>query len=135
MAAWWHGAKLDRQLAGGMDPGSSAALALRAQRITARRNRRRLADGLAGTLDRAQANAPALSAAIPPQTGEVLAASAVLAALEGRLRAPDPVSARGLAMLQALLTDAASPLYQPAGPGLLGSRLREAAAALESSRR
>ena len=58
----------------------------------------------------------------------------MLATLERRLRAPEPVSAQGIAMLESLLTDGASPLYLPTEPGELGSRLRAAAAALEPPR-
>ena len=62
---------------------------------------------------------------------EVIAARTVLATLDRRLRAAEPVSAQGIALLESLLTDGASPLYLPTEPGALGSRLRAAAAALE----
>jgi len=61
----------------------------------------------------------------------VLAARGVLATLDRRLRAPEPVTPRGVTLLQALLTDGTSPLYRPSEPGGLGSQLRAAAAALE----
>jgi hypothetical protein len=65
----------------------------------------------------------------------MLSARTVIAALDQRLRAPEPVSAHGMALLLVLLTDGASPLYRPSEPGALGSRLRAAAAALEPSSR
>ena len=131
LAAWWRASELDRQLGAGTSPRTSAILALRAQRLASRRSRRRLADGLARALRSARDTTPGFSAAVRPRTREVLAAGTVLAALDHRLRAPEPVAARGMAMLQGLLTDAASPLYQPGNLGALGSRLRAAAAALE----
>ncbi|HUO72810.1 MAG TPA: hypothetical protein VMU39_18730 [Solirubrobacteraceae bacterium] len=134
LIAWWQAPRLDADLAAGVNPSATAVLGVRAQLITRRRSRRRVADGLAGALARARGGTPGLTAAIAPHTREVLSARAVLSALDRRLRAPEPVSARGMAMLRTLLTDGTSPLYQPAGPGALGSRLRAAAAALEPER-
>ncbi|MDQ6819598.1 MAG: hypothetical protein M3076_04530 [Actinomycetota bacterium] len=71
------------------------------------------------------------TAATWPHRREVFAARIVLTALDRRLRAPEPVMARGVAMLQVLLTDGTSPLYQLGEPGAVGSYLRAAAAALE----
>ena len=90
-----------------------------------------LAEGLARAIRDAHATTPGFSAAVRPQRQEVLAARAVLGTLERRLRAPEPVTARGVALLQALLTEGTSPLYRPDEPGALGSQLRAAAAALE----
>jgi hypothetical protein len=131
LIVWWRGPSLDRQLAAGANPRASAALALRARRITAPRSRARLADGLMRAIRAAQ-TPPGLSAAMRPHREEVLAVRTVLATLERRLRAPEPASARGVALLQTLLTDGASPLYRPDERGALGSELRAAAAALES---
>jgi len=104
---------------------------LRAQRITSRRGRTRVADGLArASRDAGEARA-GFSAAVPPDQREVLAAATVLAAIDRRLRAPDPVTAEGMAQLLVLLTDGHSALYHRSEPGALGSRLRAAAAALE----
>ena len=131
LIAWWRAARLDRELAAGASPDASAALARRAQRITGRRRRMCLAEGLARAIRDAHATTPGFSAAVRPQRQEVLAARAVLGTLERRLRAPEPVTARGVALLQALLTEGTSPLYRPDEPGALGSQLRAAAAALE----
>ena len=75
------------------------------------------------------------TAAAPPNRGEVLAAHTVIAALGRRLRGPEPVAARGMAMLHGVLTDPISPLYRPDERGALGSRLRAGAAALEPAKR
>jgi hypothetical protein len=131
LIAWWQAPRLDAELAAGVNPAASAVIGTRAQLITRRRSRRRVADGLAGALARARSGNQGITAAIPPHAREVLAARAVLSALDRRLRSPQPVSARGMAMLRTLLTDGTSPLYQPTSPGALGSRLRAAAAALE----
>jgi hypothetical protein len=95
----------------------------------------RLADGLARAIRDAEGATPGFSAAVQPHRQEVVAARAALSILERRLRNPEPVTARGVALLQALLTDGASPVYRPTEPGALGSQLRAAAAALEPSDR
>ncbi len=135
LSAWWHAAELDRQLAIGADPSTSDALAIRAHRITRPRSRRRVAGGLSGALRGAKDRTPGFTAAVRPDARELLAAGPVVAALHGRLRTAEPVSARGVAILLGLLTDGTSPLYQPAEPGVLASHLRAAAAALEPDRR
>lgn len=128
-------AQLDRQLAAGNNPQTSAVIGLRAQRITGERSRKRLADGLTRALSSAKDITPGFTAAVRPNSREVLAARIVLAALDRRLRAPEPVTPHGMAMLQVLLTEGTSPLYRPCEPGALGSRLRAAAAALEPTNR
>jgi hypothetical protein len=129
--AAWHSTTLDRELAGGVDPQTSAVLALRARKLTGPRGRKLVADGLAGALRRAKEYSPGITAALRPDARELLDARTVLAALDRRLRGSEAVTAQGVAMLGGLLTDAASPLYRPSGPGELASRLRAAAAALE----
>jgi hypothetical protein len=93
----------------------------------------RLADGLARVILDAQDTTPRFSAAVRPHGKEVLAARTVLVTLDRRMRASAPVTARGVALVQALLTEATSPLYLPSEPGVLSSQLRAAAAALEPS--
>jgi hypothetical protein len=75
------------------------------------------------------------TAAVRPRAREVIDASAVLASLDQCLRGSEPVAPAGVALLQLLLTDCTSPLYQPAEAGELGSRLRAAAAALNATDR
>jgi hypothetical protein len=135
VAVRWKAAQLDRELIARGTPRSSAALALHARRITGPRSRATIARGLARVLRSASDNRARFTAAIPPDRREVLAAQTVIETLERRLRLREPVTARGMAMLRELLTEAASPLYRPTEPGDLGSRLRAAAAALEPSDR
>jgi hypothetical protein len=113
-----------------MSPWRSDELALRARRITRRRSRSQLASGLSRAV-RAAVQGTGFSAAVRPHPGEVLEARTVLSAIAQRLDAPEPVAARGVAMVHVLLTDGNSPLYRPAAPGALERCLRAAAAAIE----
>ena len=131
----WQGARLDRELAAGIGPQASEAHALRARTITGRRSRASVARGLQRVIRAATDTAPGFTAAVRPDRREVLAARTVIEALGRRLRAPEPVSARGMAMLGGLLTEGTSPLYRPDQAGALGSQLRAAAAALEPASR
>lgn len=135
LSARWHAWELDHELAAGTSPQASAALAVRAQQITSRRSRRRVADGLARALRSVEPSGAGFTAAARPDAAGVLGARTVLSSLERRLRAPEPVAAHGAAMLALLLTDCTGPLYQPSQPGELGSLLRAAAAALERAGR
>ncbi len=130
LTVWWRGAELDRRLADGEDPWASEALALRAHRITAARHRARLASGLAGALRSARTGRAGFTAAVRPDSPDVLASGSLIATIERRLRDPEPVAPRGVAIVRTLLIDGNSPLYRPGEPGVLGSRLRAAAAAL-----
>jgi hypothetical protein len=131
LIARWRAPELDRQLAEGASPSTSALLAIRGRRLTGPRYRARVAAGLGRAVRDAEAGTRGFSAAVRPDRREVIAARTVLQTLDRRLRAAEPVSAQGIAMLESLLTDGASPLYRPIEPGALGSRLRAAAAALE----
>jgi hypothetical protein len=131
LVAAWRAGELDRQLAAGASPDASALLAIRARRLMSRAHRARVAAGLARAVRDANATRPGLSAAVRPDAREVIAAGAVLATLQARLRADEPVTPRGVALLESLLADGTSELYRPTETGALGSRLRAAAAALE----
>ena len=131
LIAGWRAAELDRELAAGVSPRGSELLAIRSERLTGKRYRVRMAAGLARVVRDADATTRGFSAAVRPDRREVIAARTVIATLDRRLRAAEPVSAQGVALLESLLTDGTSPLYRPTEPGALGSRLRAAAAALE----
>jgi hypothetical protein len=135
LLALWHYGALDRQLAAGIDPRSTAALAARAERITSRRSRTCLANGLERALSSARHPRAGLSAAVRPQAPELITAASVLTVLDRVLRGPGPVSPQGIALLRTLLTDAGSPLYQQSTPGALADLLASAAAALGPSDR
>jgi hypothetical protein len=131
VVVWWQAARLDRDLAAGVSLRASDARALRALRIAGRRRRYSLADGLAGVVRSASDPKARFTAAVAPDRRAVLAARPIMEALERRLVGPEPVAARGVAMLGELLTEPTSPLYRPPDAAALASRLRAAAAALE----
>ncbi len=131
LIAAWRADELDRQLAAGMSADASELLAIRSERLTAKRYRARMAAGLARVVRDADATTRGFSAAVRPDRREVIAARTVIRTLDRRLRAAEPISAQGVALLESVLTDGTSPLYRPTEPGALGSRLRAAAAALE----
>ena len=86
---------LDRELVAGTDPLSTGSLRLRARQLVGRRSRRSLSAGLSRTRRAAESASWELTAAVPPNRAEVLAARPVLAEVERRLRAAGPISARG----------------------------------------
>jgi hypothetical protein len=85
----------------------------RARKLTRPRKRRRLAAGFERVIADAAAPPRVLTAAIPIQRDNVIAASADLLELADRLRAPGPVYAQGVAMAAELLQNAGSALYEP----------------------
>jgi hypothetical protein len=131
VAARALGGSLDRQLARGREPEDGRLLAARAQDIVALRVRERLARDWERLLYRAARPAPALRNAVPLRRGPILAAEPAITELASLLRAPLPVSARGVAMARLLLTDAGGPLYWSAAPESLPVALRAAITRLD----
>lgn len=125
------GASLDRRLAAGREPEDSRLLAARAQDIVALRRREELARYWERLLGAATRPAPALRNAAPLRRGPILAAEPAITELASLLRAPLPVSARGVAMARLLLTDAGGPLYWSAAPESLHVALRAVIARLD----
>jgi hypothetical protein len=125
------GASLDRQLAAGREPEDSRLLAARAQDIVTLRRREELARYWERALGTAARPAPALRNAAPLRRGPVLAAESAITELASLLRAPLPVSARGVAIARLLLTDAGGPLYWSAAPESLHAALRAAITRLD----
>ena len=122
----WHrvlarcaAARLDRKLAAGTPPESSAGLAARAMALTSMKVRRALAASLQRILTTAgqpQAAMRSPAAAVRPVRIPInrlrISQSAVpLAELAGCLAAPGPVQVQGVAMLSQLLADGTGPLY------------------------
>jgi hypothetical protein len=105
------GASLDRQLAAGHAPESSALLAARAQHIVAIRTRQRLARNWENLLRAARRAHGAYHPAIPVRSDRLIAAERDVQELVRRMTAPLPIPVRGVAMATALLTDALSPVY------------------------
>jgi hypothetical protein len=97
LAARVRARRLDQDLAAGVLPEASPALALRARRLTARPRRRRMADGYHRLRREPRARLDC--------------AGAELAGLAETLAAPGPVTASGAAQAWLLLTDGTGPLY------------------------
>jgi hypothetical protein len=107
--------RLDRAIADGSRYEATPALALRVEQLTAHTTRRRVASELCAIVEYADRNdsvSPRLttvmieSAAVRPGREAILG-------LADRLRSKAPVSARGVVLARALLTDGRSPLFNP----------------------
>lgn len=122
----WHrvlarcaAARLDRELAAGTPPESSAGLAARAMTLTSTKIRRELAASLQRILaaagqPQATMRSPAAAvrpARIPVNRARIRQSAVPLAELASCLAAPGPVHVQGVAMLTQLLADGAGPLY------------------------
>ena len=106
--------RLDRALADGTPPEASAALALRAQRLTEPDQRSSMAGALRGIIREAQAGQRPALGRIVPSRARVKAAREELTRLADTLEDPGPVAAGGAAQAWILLTDGTGPLYNPA---------------------
>lgn len=113
--------RLDRRLAAAASPADSALLAARAAELTGPDSRRTLAEAverLARSADEAWS-----SAHIGPHRRAVGANRERLEAMSGLLRGPEPVYARGVAMLRLLLRDGSGPVYLDRGGATLAASL------------
>jgi hypothetical protein len=127
-------ARLDRELAAGVAPDSSAALALRAQRLTRSSTRRDFAESVERVVAAGMRPAAARSAAVPVCRDKVREAAGELRELVGCLVAPGPVPARGVALVRVLLSDGGGPLYRGHSACDLRARVGEASEALRGTR-
>lgn len=144
----WHqilardqAARLDRALAEGTSPETSARLSARATQLTSTEFRRDLAASLRRIL--VAAAEPALPAAaqaplraarpvrVPLRTTRISQSAPLLADLASRLLEPGPVPARGVALVAQLLADGTGPLYREAARDDLGTLAERAARALD----
>jgi len=116
-----HARALDRALAAGADPAASAPLAARAALLTSPGFRASAAEGLERLLRGAQGPHRRWWALARHTT--VLANSSELAALASLLHSDRPAYARGIAILNLLLTDGTGAAYQ-GGPSDLARELR-----------
>jgi hypothetical protein len=99
--------RLDRQIADGRPCESTPALALRARQLTRTDNRRKLARELRGVVS----SCPVLSTTTIDRACLTTGREALRGLADG-LERSGPVSARGVALAQALLTDGVgSPLF------------------------
>ncbi|MBV9806405.1 MAG: hypothetical protein JO286_04425 [Solirubrobacterales bacterium] len=106
--------RLDRALAEGTPPEASAALALRAQRLTEPDQRSSMAGALRRILREAQEGQRPTLGRIMPSRARIRSAREELTQLADTLEDPGPVAAGGAAQAWILLTDGTGPLYNPA---------------------
>jgi hypothetical protein len=123
--------KLDLALARGASPDSSPALSLRANQLIGRNLRRRLAQELRELPTQAARPHCRLDAGVPICRQGVLRAVGLLEELAARLEGREPVDARGVAQVRALLTNADSPLFDPTGVEAFVRALRATLDSLE----
>ena len=108
LAAALRAASLDRALADGADPAGSRALTMRAARLTSKRQRLRLAEGI----ERLSVSpTPGRSPIIGGDPDAMRANRGRLSELAGLLRADTPLRAGGVASLRLLLADPCSPAH------------------------
>ncbi len=107
--------RLDEALAQGADPSSDPLLTCRAQQLTSRTMRHRLALGLRDLVERAE-HPRRPGSAVPIARLSVTSTRDGLLELADRLDGNDSVRARGVATTNLLLTDGASPLWLRSAP-------------------
>jgi hypothetical protein len=127
LAARWRARALDRALADGVSPEASAALSLRAQRLTEPDCRWSIAGALRRIVREAQQPRRTRLGRIEPNLRAVSAASDALRQLADTLDDPGPVAAHGVAQAWLLLTDGTGPLYNPRTRVPLGAHAARAA--------
>jgi hypothetical protein len=127
-----HRSALDRALAEGTPPESSAELSLRASRLVSRHSRTMLAGAISRILAEAKPDrAGRWSSAVPLNRSEISAARPLLVRIGAVLELEGPVYCQGAAMLTLLLSDGASPFYGQSVAGVLTNELERVIAALE----
>lgn len=134
---WWtrmHASSLDKALAAGISPDSTAALSLRAAQLINARTRRRLARSLRQVVDDATRPRPFIRGPhVSVCRQKVLASRELLLELVERLGSQEPVDARGVAKTRLLLTGAVDALYDRPRADNLEPALEAALDALELS--
>jgi hypothetical protein len=130
LLARWHAFRLDSDLAAGVSPDASLPLALRARMLLRPRYRYELARSADRVLATAMHGANSGPPRVPVCRDRVRDCSAEFGELIRRLRAPGPISVRGVAKIGVLLADAGGPLYHRANTDDLCAWVRDAADAL-----
>ncbi len=107
--------RLDADLAAGRPPEASPRHAARARRLVTPRMRDGLASNWEHLLSTAQHPTGGRSNRAPIRRGRVQRAESEIREMIAALRATGPIPARGVAIATRLLTDGASPIYNPRG--------------------
>ena len=124
--------RLDRALAAGTSPESSALLCLRAQRLVRPEMRRELAAAVRRMVKQSREPLPPCPAlSLEAHHVAIGDCAAALSELADRLLAPAPVSAVGVARASLLITDLAGRLYCPSGGEQLSRSIQDAIAGLD----
>jgi hypothetical protein len=132
--AFVHQSELDRQLADGVDPGSSLALQTRAGQLQAIGCRRHLVAQIDEALAKAEHPPHWHSARIPVRATDIGAARDALGDLRQALLTCEAGSVPGLALAACLLNDPQGPLYHPCGQGEIAELADQATSALAARR-
>ena len=123
-----HRRAIDRELAAGIDPESSACRHRRASQLTGMSERTKLASAYERLL--AQSESPPVLDVAPVNWRGVRAAAPRLVRLAQRMREDPRVKAQGVACASLLMTDGTSPLYGPQDEQRLVDAVRSALALL-----
>jgi hypothetical protein len=123
--------ELDRELANGADPSGSAELALRAEQLSSRAERARIANALVETLGDARRGEP-MTLRLRPQRAVVRDAADGILALVLRLRDDRPVGIAGVAAAARLVDDRRGPMYRD-DAGDLDDAIRSAQSAMDAT--
>jgi hypothetical protein len=121
-----HSVELDRRLADGANPDSSALLSLRAQHLQSLASRRALALGFRRRLAAARRAPHPFDRRVPLARAEIRRNATLIEELATRLEAREPADPRGIARGRVLLCDGSSPLYSRASETELGWALQRA---------
>lgn len=131
IVAYLREERIDRDLAAGGSPEASTPIALRAQALTSMPNRVDLARGLERALTSTLRPAPMVASRAPIDRASVLGAASDIIELVRRLLADGPVSVRGVAQTQLLLSTADGPLHNRRSPERLPASIHRAICALD----
>lgn len=125
--------ELDRRLAEGVSPDSSAVVSLRARRLIATTERRKLARQLRVIVRVAARPRNRLDPHLRLARRQILRARETFEVLADKLERPSPVDPRGVARVHVLLRDGEGPLYNEAHVDMLELLLEQVLDALEPS--
>jgi hypothetical protein len=130
LLARWRGLTLDAQLANGLHVEDDRLRAVRASTLTTLASHK-LATGWENVLDRTGQPRQPIDSHVPVRPSCVLAAKDDIRQMIALLRASTPVSARGVAIANLLLTDGTGPLYNSASTSDLVATVRHAISYLD----
>jgi hypothetical protein len=122
---------LDRALAAGVSPDSSAALSLRAHTLIGTAARARLAKAIRRLIEDARHPLHPLTPQVPLCRRKIIRSARTLEEVAERLHGDDPVDVRGVAQIRLLLIGDCGALYEYPAADDLEPALQEAKQALE----